>query len=124
MNLPRGKKIPGQPSSGAPIESPGNNSSSRLRLRRTRTGRIITAAVTIVLAALAGYAALILASPTDVHVGPLKFEFALRPALAANLKRDDLALLKFAFRWLKFAFFQEPTLTVKPAAMGKAKRRR
>jgi len=58
-----------------------------------------------------------------VKSGFLK-KFALRPALAANLKRDDLALLKFAFRWLKFAFFQEPTLTVKPGAMGKAKRRR
>lgn len=58
-----------------------------------------------------------------VKSGFLK-KFVLRPGLAGDLKRDDLTLLKFAFRWLKFALFQEPTLTVKASATGKSTRTR
>jgi Fe-S-cluster containining protein len=36
--------------------------------------------------------------------------FELDDALVASLRRDDQALLRFAFRWLRFALFGEPTL--------------
>jgi Fe-S-cluster containining protein len=34
------------------------------------------------------------------------------------IRVDDEALLRFAFRWLKFALFGEPTINVRPEAMG------
>jgi len=36
--------------------------------------------------------------------------FDLDPAEVADLRRDDRALLRFAFRWLRFALFGEPTV--------------
>jgi hypothetical protein len=39
--------------------------------------------------------------------------FDLDPALVERLRSDDLPLLELAFEWLKFAFFQEPTLKIK-----------
>lgn len=40
--------------------------------------------------------------------------FEIEPELVAELERDDEALLRFAFRWLRFALFGEPVLTVRP----------
>jgi len=36
--------------------------------------------------------------------------FELEPGLAEQLKTDDEALLRFGFRWLRFAMFAEPTM--------------
>jgi Fe-S-cluster containining protein len=45
--------------------------------------------------------------------------FVLEEELESRLATDDQALLRFAFRWLRFALFGEPTLTLrKPAAAG------
>jgi len=40
--------------------------------------------------------------------------FVLDPELIHRLEKDDGELLLFAFRWLRFAVFGEPTLTVRP----------
>ncbi len=40
--------------------------------------------------------------------------FDLEPGFVENLKTDDKALLKFAYRWLRFALFGEPTLQPRP----------
>jgi Fe-S-cluster containining protein len=32
----------------------------------------------------------------------------------AKIKTDDIALLRFGYRWLRFALFGEPTLTIRP----------
>lgn len=40
--------------------------------------------------------------------------FELGPELVEQIRDDDLALLGFAFRWLRFALFAEPTLSVRP----------
>jgi len=37
--------------------------------------------------------------------------FALEPELVEQLRSDDLALLRFGSRWLRFALFAEPTMT-------------
>jgi len=42
--------------------------------------------------------------------------FDLQPEELEELKTNDEALLHFAFRWLRFALFAEPTLKVKPEA--------
>jgi Fe-S-cluster containining protein len=42
--------------------------------------------------------------------------FELEPELVEQLRTDDLALLRFAFRWLRYALFAEPTMTVRPDA--------
>jgi Fe-S-cluster containining protein len=39
--------------------------------------------------------------------------FRIDDRLAESLREDDTALLEFAFTWLKFALFQEPTLEVR-----------
>jgi Fe-S-cluster containining protein len=47
--------------------------------------------------------------------------FHLEDGLADQLARDDEALLHFAFRWLRFALFAEPTMRVRddaPAPRG------
>lgn len=36
--------------------------------------------------------------------------FALEPSLVEELRGDDRALLRFAYRWLRFALFAEPTV--------------
>jgi len=40
--------------------------------------------------------------------------FVLSPETVETLKSDDIALLRFAFRWLRFALFAEPTMEVRP----------
>ncbi len=42
--------------------------------------------------------------------------FELDDDLVAQLQTDDEALLRFAFRWLRFALFAEPTMTATDAA--------
>lgn len=42
--------------------------------------------------------------------------FQLEAGLEAKLRDDDLELMKFGFRWLRFALFGEPTVSVKPEA--------
>jgi len=42
--------------------------------------------------------------------------FELEQALVETLRTDDRALLRFAFRWLRFALFAEPTVQRRPAA--------
>lgn len=39
--------------------------------------------------------------------------FVVAPELVERLKSDDIELLKFAFRWLRFALFGEQTLAVR-----------
>jgi len=39
--------------------------------------------------------------------------FQIAPELEAKLRTDDLELLKFGFRWLRFALFGEPTIELK-----------
>jgi uncharacterized protein len=41
--------------------------------------------------------------------------FELEDALVAKLRNDDEALMRFAFRWLRFALFAEPTLKLREA---------
>jgi Fe-S-cluster containining protein len=48
-------------------------------------------------------------------------KFELEPDLAEALREDDVALLEFAFRWLRFALLREPALTLKTdAAVAKS----
>lgn len=42
--------------------------------------------------------------------------FELEEELVEQLRTDDVALLRFAFRWLRFALFGEPTLKAKTEA--------
>ncbi|HMK35860.1 MAG TPA: YkgJ family cysteine cluster protein [Desulfomonilaceae bacterium] len=42
-------------------------------------------------------------------------KFELDAQLVENLKTDDTALLEFAFTWLRFALFRQPTIRVKSA---------
>ena len=42
--------------------------------------------------------------------------FELEDSLVATLRDDDMALLRFAFRWLRFALFAEPTMKVREGA--------
>ena len=42
--------------------------------------------------------------------------FELEDSLVATLRDDDVALLRFAFRWLRFALFAEPTMKVRKGA--------
>ncbi len=50
--------------------------------------------------------------------------FELEPDLVEKLGADDAALLRFAFRWLRFALFGEPTMkprqTTEEATRGKS----
>jgi hypothetical protein len=39
--------------------------------------------------------------------------FELEPELVEALRTDDHALLRFAFRWLRFALFGEPTVRLR-----------
>ncbi len=49
--------------------------------------------------------------------------FEMDEDLVQTLKQDDTQLLEFAFQWLKFALFQEPTLKIKNEAANKAEER-
>ncbi|MBU0520396.1 YkgJ family cysteine cluster protein [bacterium] len=42
----------------------------------------------------------------------------LEADLLEKLKEDDEELLRFGFRWLKFALFAEKTMTIRPSALG------
>lgn len=42
--------------------------------------------------------------------------FELEDSLQATLRVDDLALMHFAFRWLRFALFAEPTMKLRASA--------
>jgi Fe-S-cluster containining protein len=42
--------------------------------------------------------------------------FGLEPQLVQELRHDDHALLRFAYRWLRFALFAEPTIAVRDRA--------
>jgi len=42
--------------------------------------------------------------------------FVLEPDLVEQIRVDDIALLRFTFRWLRFALFAEPTMTLKEEA--------
>ncbi|MCU0303505.1 MAG: YkgJ family cysteine cluster protein [Thermoanaerobaculales bacterium] len=42
--------------------------------------------------------------------------FELDDDLVADIKTNDVALLRFAFRWLRFALFKEPTMKVREGA--------
>jgi Fe-S-cluster containining protein len=44
--------------------------------------------------------------------------FELEPGLEERIAEDDLALLEFAFRWLRFAMFGEPTMKPRPEAVA------
>ena len=46
--------------------------------------------------------------------------FELEDGLLEQLETDDEALLRFAFRWLRFALFAEPTMKVTDASTKKA----
>ncbi len=45
--------------------------------------------------------------------------FELEPELLERLAEDDMALLNFAFRWLRFAMFGEPTMKPRPESAAK-----
>jgi uncharacterized protein len=44
--------------------------------------------------------------------------FVIEDDLKASLEKDDHAVLRFAFRWLRFALFGEPTMDKRVAAPG------
>ena len=44
--------------------------------------------------------------------------FAIEEETVAAIKESDEALLRFSFRWLKFALFGESTIEVRPEALG------
>lgn len=48
--------------------------------------------------------------------------FDLDDALVESLRTDDRALLRFAYRWLRFAVFAEPTMPRRPAAAAEEAR--
>jgi len=50
--------------------------------------------------------------------------FRLDDQLVETLRVDDEALLRFAFRWLRFALFSEPTMELRENAGGGASRSR
>ncbi|MEK7817387.1 MAG: hypothetical protein AAB281_03950, partial [Actinomycetota bacterium] len=57
-----------------------NGKSSATVTRKSPAAGILAGLLTVVLALIAGYAAVILASPTEVVVGPIRIDFALKPA--------------------------------------------
>ena len=44
--------------------------------------------------------------------------FEIEDETLAAIKEDDEALLRFAFRWLKFSLFGEETIEIRPEALG------
>ena len=42
--------------------------------------------------------------------------FEVEPELVERMRGDDEELLRFAFRWLRYALFAEPTMTARPSA--------
>jgi len=43
--------------------------------------------------------------------------FQVEEDVLERIREDDEELLRFAFRWLRFALFREPTIDIKPEAM-------
>ena len=48
-----------------------------------------------------------------IFESPFLRKFEIDAELTESLRNDDFRLLEFAFQWLKFALFGEPTLTVR-----------
>jgi hypothetical protein len=46
--------------------------------------------------------------------------FELEPELVERIRTDDDELLRFAFRWLRFALFAEPTMSAIETPSGTA----
>jgi Fe-S-cluster containining protein len=44
--------------------------------------------------------------------------FEIEPEIQARLREDDEELLRFAFRWVRFACFGEETMKIRPEALG------
>ncbi len=44
--------------------------------------------------------------------------FDLEPGLQEKIEKDDEELLRFGFRWLKFALFAEKTIKIRPEALS------
>lgn len=53
-----------------------------------------------------------------IFSSPFLEKFDLDRKLVDSIREDDVKLLEFAFQWLKFALFQEPTMKVRPEARG------
>ena len=49
-------------------------------------------------------------------------KFEIEPEALEELKKNDEALLSFAFRWLRFAMFAEPTLKVREGVVDRSKK--
>lgn len=47
--------------------------------------------------------------------------FEIEPGLLSDIETDDEALLRFAFRWLRFALFAEPTMKIREQAVDRSK---
>jgi Fe-S-cluster containining protein len=47
-------------------------------------------------------------------------KFEIQPEALEELKTNDEALLRFAFRWLRFAMFAEPTLKVREGVVDRS----
>jgi hypothetical protein len=47
-------------------------------------------------------------------------KFDIDPETLEDLKTNDEALLRFAFRWLRFAMFAEPTMKVREGAVDRS----
>jgi len=47
--------------------------------------------------------------------------FEIEPELLSDIENDDEALLQFAFRWLRFALFAEPTMKIREQAVDRSK---
>ena len=48
-----------------------------------------------------------------VFKSPFLKKFDVNPDIVESIRDDDVDLLEFAFQWLKFALFGEPTLTIR-----------
>jgi len=48
--------------------------------------------------------------------------FEVEDSLVEELRNDDEALLRFAFRWCRFALFAEPTMKVRPQATSSGRK--
>jgi uncharacterized protein len=48
--------------------------------------------------------------------------FDLSPETVEALRRDDMELMRFAFRWLRFALFGEMTITIRPELLNQRER--
>lgn len=51
-------------------------------------------------------------------------KFEVDESTVERIREDDVELLKFGFRWLKFSLFGEPTITVRPPVLAEAQAKR